>query len=424
MKKCAVLAMTLCLVLSLACPSLAAGAADGRETVVFWQNYTNVDEAAVVYAIVDMYNESQDKYFVEVLSSGDTQKVITAIANNEAPDIYQTSSQNIISFQANGLLASLNSFVEAEGYDLEAYSSKAIEANTIDENLYALPLGINIIQLFYNIDLLEAHGYDGPPETMEALYEMAMAITTLDDSGNIDILGYPLFPFASARQELIYAFGGRWWAEDGKTLTPTSQGVLDSLNMNVSFREAFGIDTVQAFIATANTNRYTEQDMFFAGKQLFRLDGPWLATMAEEYGSEVNFGVTLVPGTEEHPENRGASRFETTSVCIPVNAPNMEGAWDFLKFYTNSEGTKQLLIQLGNLPALKSLWEDPDILALPVFDSFIDALREENGILYPKISDFAKYNSLIEEHLDYVYNGMMSPEDAMNMLNEQAQYLN
>lgn len=420
MKKHLTLALVTVLLLSLLCP--AALAADGsREHVTFWCGYTNTDEVATVQQVVEAYNASQDKYEVEMVSAGsDIQKIIVAIANGEGPDAYQVSNSNLISLVANGLLAPLTPYIEAENFDLGAYSTKAIEAVSIDDQVYGLPFGINIIQMFYNKDLLAAHGYSEPPQTWEELYEMAIAVTTLDENGNIDVLGYPCFPFASARQELIYGFGGRWWAEDGVTLTPNSQGVLDSLNMNVAYRKEYGIDKVQTFLATANTNRYTEQDMFFAGKQLFRLDGPWLATMIEEYNPEVNYGVTMVPGTKDHPEYRGSSRFEATAISIPVNAEHKEGAYDFIKYYTAS---KELVIGLGNLPAVKTLWDDEDVQKIPVFHEFIEALREERGITYPKIKDLAKYNSLIEEHLDYVYNGVMSPEDAMNLLNEQAQIL-
>lgn len=425
MKKNIALLLVCVLLLPLfASAALAEDPAQGREVITFWNSYTNADEAATVKHVVELYNESQDKYYVDMVSAGsDLQKIIVAIANNEAPDVYQTSNNTLTSLVANGLIASLSSFADAEGYDLGLYSGKAIEACSFDGQLYGLPFGINIIQMFYNKDLLAAAGYSEPPKTMEELYEMAVAVTTLDENGNIDVLGYPCFPFASARQELIYAFGGRWWAEDGVTLTPTDEGVIDSLKMNMQYRNLYGIDKIQAFLATANTNRYTEQDMFFAGKQLFRLDGPWLASMIEDYGSTVNWGVTLVPGTEAHPEIRGVSRFEATCLCVPVTAQKQEGAWDFMKFYSNSEGAKELLIRLGNLPACKTLWDDPDILAVPAFDSFIEALRTETGINYPKIAELAKYNSLIEEHLDYVYNGVMDPEAAMKALDDQAKYL-
>ena len=58
--------------------------------------------------------------------------------------------------------------------------------------------------------------------------------------------------------------------------------------MNIDFRSQYGIEKVQEFVATANTNRYTENDMFFAGKQLFRFDGTWMAAMMKNFNSDVD----------------------------------------------------------------------------------------------------------------------------------------
>ena len=177
---------------------------------------------------------------------------------------------------------------EADGYDLGSiYAAQALDSNAVGDVVYGVPFASQIIQMFYNKDILEEIGYSEPPKTMEELYEMAEKATEVDADGNITRLGYPLFPLASARQELIYAFGGRWWSEDGQTLTPDDPLILDSLNMNMKFREKYGVEKVQAFVASANTNRYTENDMFFAGKQLFRFDGPWLATMAADWGPDM-----------------------------------------------------------------------------------------------------------------------------------------
>ena len=394
-----------------------------REKVVFWYSHTG-DEATAFEKAITAYNESQDKYYVEGLSVSDKQKIIVAISGNEAPDVVEVSNQDVLSYANNGLVESLTAYADEEGYTVDdKFSNQALVANTVDDTLYGMPLAAMVIQMFYNKDILAEIGYDEPPKTMEELYEMAIKATEVDENGTITRLGYPLFPLASARQELIYAFGGRWWSEDGMTVTPDDPAILDSLNMNIQYRSEYGIEKVQEFVATANTNRYTENDMFFAGKQLFRFDGTWMAAMMKNFNSDVNYGVALIPGTEEHPELAGTSRYETNSLAIPVVAPNKEGAWDFVKYFTNSDATKQLLIDMTNLPTQLALYEDEDILAQPDFPMFIEALKAENGIQYAKIADLSKYTSLIEEYLDYAYNGMMSPEEAMEGLAEQAALL-
>jgi multiple sugar transport system substrate-binding protein len=163
--------------------------------------------------------------------------------------------------------------------------------------------------------------------------------------------------------------------------------------------------------------------MFFAGKQLFRFDGTWLPTMMQNFGSAVNYGVAMIPGTRARPDLRGSARYETDSVSIPITAVNKEGAWDFIKWITGEEGAKIIVLGTGVTPALKSLYEDSDVLALPAFPGFIEALKEERGIQYAHIADLTKYISLLNEYLDYVYSGQMTPERAMAELAEQAKTL-
>lgn len=391
------------------------------QVITFWYNNTG-DEATIYENAISEYNASQSNYKVEGLSVTDAQKLIVAMSSNEAPDVIKISNQTVTQYQKNGLLENLQPFADSENFDASIYSEQAVNANTVDGDIYALPLDAYTIQMFYNKDLLEAAGYSEPPKTMEEMYEMAVAATKTDADGNIEVLGYPLFPYASARQELIYGFGGRWWSEDSK-VTPDNAGILDSLNMNVKYRNQFGGKALDGFIGTANTNRYTEQDMFFQGKQLFRLDGSWLPTMMKNFNSTVNYGITLIPGTEAHPEYRGTSRFETDSVAVPAMAKNKEGAWDFTKWLCSQEGAKIIDLGTGNLPAVKALYDDPDIIAVPGFAEFIDALKLEQGIQYPAMEDFDEYVSLINASLDTVYSGAATPEDAMKDLTKQSENL-
>lgn len=393
-----------------------------REIVNYWHIHTG-DEAKVEDELIAAFNASQEKYEVVGLSMNDQQKLIVGMSGNEGPDVIFTSNSNLTTYYFNNLLQSLQEYVERDGLDTSQWMEQAMETCTFDGELYALPnAGGVAVQMYYNKDLLEAAGYSEPPQTMEELYEMAEKITTVDENGNIDVLGYPLFPFASARQELIYAFGGRWWDDEGN-LTPQTEGTLESLRLNMEYRKKYGVEQVQAFMGTANTNRYTEQDMFFIGKQAFRFDGTWLPTMIAENNPDLNYGITLIPGTEEHPELRGVSRYETSTLAMPINAKNKDGAWEFIKFVSSYEGSKIMDIGRGATPARYDLQEDPDILAIPGFDVFIEANELGNGINYPKIKDYAKYVSLIDNALDLIYNGYMEPEDALADLAEQCKGL-
>ncbi len=390
--------------------------------VSYWY-YHKGDEAVMMEHVIQRFNESQSQYVVEGFSVPDKQKYLVAMSGDESPDVIELTNSEVVSYQGSGLLENLTAMGNSNGFDFGVFDAPAVDNNSIDGQMYGFPITSVIIQMFYNKDILEQIGEKEPPETMEELYDMAVRATTLDGDGNIDVLGYPLFPLASARQELIYAFGGTWVAEDGLTPTADSQEILDSLHMNLEFRNRYGIDQVQKFVATGNTNRYTPQDIFFAGKQLFRFDGPWLANQIRDNNPDINFGVALIPGTQANPELRGVSRYENTSLGIPVGAKEKEGAYAFASWFA-TEGVKDFLMEIGSLPANKTLFDDEELMACnDVFPSFMEALKTGNGVPSLKMADTAQYTSLIEEYLDYVYNGTKTPEDAMEELQKAASQL-
>lgn len=401
----------------------SSGSSQATSKVTFWY-YHKGDEGKVLESAISAFNSSQSQYKVEGFSVPDKQKYLVAMSSNEAPDLIELSTQDLSSYQSNGLLVDLTALGNKNKFDFSIFSTSAKKANTIGNKYYSLPYATDIIEMFYNKDLLAKIGEKEPPKTMEELYDMAVKATSLDKDGNIDVLGYPLFPLASAMQEGVYAFGGRW-VDEATGLQPTanSQGVLDSLSMNVKYRELYGVAKVQKTIATCNTNRYTPQDIFFAGKQLFRFDGPWLATMIQKYNDKLNYGVTLIPGTKAHPEYRGVTRYENTSVAIPTGATNKNGGWALAKYMVTS-GAQNLLIGLGSLPANKNLYTDKKLLdSNPSFPAFIDALKADKGVQYPKMSSTSQYMSLINTELDFVYNGTKTPKAAMDELETQAKAL-
>lgn len=395
----------------------ASGSGDSKEVteLVLWHTLTGNEEQTMIQA-VDAFNANHDDIHVEALSVSDRSKFVVAMSGDDGPDIIRSSNTTNLGYYKQGLVTGLNSFIENDSFDLSQFRERDLNASRVDGELVIIPCNTYDIQMYYNKDILESLGYTEPPKTTEEMYQMAVEATTLDENGNIDILGYPLFPLASARQELIYVFGGRWWDEEGN-LTPMNQGNLDSLTYNVNYRKQFGIDKVAAFITTANTNRYTENDMFFAGKQLFRFDGPWLPTMMEKFGSTVNYGIVMNPGATE--DLRGSSRLEVGGYAICSKSKHKEEAWQFIKEYTTSESAKIENLGTGNLPSYIPLQSDADMLEVPAFKEFIETLSAKNIILYPTITNLSEYTAVIDEYLDYIYYGQMTPEEGLKGIEER-----
>lgn len=381
------------------------------QKVVYWYTSTG-DEAKNQEQAISAFNSSQSQYKVEGLSVPDKQKFIVAMASDDSPDVVSLLDSEVVTYEAQGMLENLSPYIEKNNFNIKDFSEMAVKSNTVDNNVYGLPYSVNIIQMYYNKAILKAHGYTEPPKTMEELYDMGVACTQTDAKGNITVLGYPLFPLAAVPLEGVYAFGGRWAADDGTTLTPNNPGVLASMNMNLKYRQKFGMKAVQNFVATANTSRYSPQDEFFAGREVFRFDGLWLTPMIKQNKPDLDYGVTLIPGTKADPDAQGSSRLETSSAAISKTAKEKDGAFAFLEHYT-TKGIKTVLLKTSGLPACTSLFNDKEIGAQQDIDVFREAVEKNKGIQFPPIKDATKYKSMINSAYDSVYTGSKTPEKAL-----------
>ena len=100
---------------------------------------------------------------------------------------------------------------------------------------------------------------------------------------------------------------------------------------------------------------------------------------------------------------------------VTANAPDdkMNAIWEFLSWMTlNANTIKTLALQLGYIPVLKSLMDDPDIKNDPVLYGFMNQLKY--AILMPKSPEMGSVWGPIDTAITKIVSGEASIEDALN----------
>ncbi len=103
------------------------------------------------------------------------------IASNQLPTLFRSYFTEPPKFIQQGAVADLSSYFEAAGV-ADVFNPAILDVMSEDGAIYAIPRDAYALGLGYNIPLLEAAGYDGPPETWEELAEMAAALTDRDNN--------------------------------------------------------------------------------------------------------------------------------------------------------------------------------------------------------------------------------------------------
>ncbi len=169
---------------------------------------------------------------------GRTQKMITAIAGNRAPDCVYLNLDLIAQMVDRDALQPIDKYLTPES--IADYDPKVIEAITVKDQLWIFPILRTVAANLVNRDLLEASGWnpDTPPTTWAELEDLAARATKdTDGDGRIDqyglgmVLGGDTLNFSL--WPLLWQAGGQVFSDDGKRAAFNSPAGLEALTFMV-----------------------------------------------------------------------------------------------------------------------------------------------------------------------------------------------
>ncbi|MEM7322856.1 MAG: extracellular solute-binding protein [Actinomycetota bacterium] len=139
-------------------------------------------EFPIITQYADELEECEDgnySFNVQFLDSAEAQDAMRLDGSTGSPEfeIYQGSNSFIIELANSGALMPLNDLIDKYGaeYGLDEIDPAFFEFNSIDGNIYAIPMVSNTMHLFYNEPALAEIGVD-VPTTFEEAFEACAAI--------------------------------------------------------------------------------------------------------------------------------------------------------------------------------------------------------------------------------------------------------
>lgn len=393
------------------------GEAKEKQKVTFWYLWSG-DAAENLEKVISSYNAQSEDYYVEGLSVGDSQKIIAAMAAGNGPDITDDFMGNLGTYANAGIMEPLDSYIEATGYDIDDFVPAAVDACRVDGTLYAMPLNINFMALFYNKTLLAQAGYTEAPKTLEELYEMAVNTTEVAEDGTLITCGFPDFPNVYYMDAFVPAAGGSWYEGFETPASADSEGNALALKLICDYRQEFGVDNVLQF--SAGGKYLDPTDPFLTGNQTFRIDGPWLGKdIVETFQADIDYGVTYVPYPADHPEYAGRANVSSSIFFISAQSKVKDGAWDFMMYLVGKQGQLDFTVANGDFPVRLSVMEEESFKQGYDVDFFAELANSENLIYTPASAKNSEYSTIISEQVELAMNLSQNIETTLNNIYEQ-----
>ncbi|HEX6386128.1 MAG TPA: extracellular solute-binding protein [Anaerolineae bacterium] len=371
----------------------------------------------VLVSLAEQYMDENPGVTVTVEDEPEGGVFQALIAAGNQPDVVVTSLG-----PALGQLAAENALVPLE--DLPGFQElldrvdPAIVEQFSGHNYY-IPIGADVTLMIYNKQLFEEAGLDpeDPPQTWDEFLAAAEAIDNLGP----DIYGTVFWNEA-------LAFGGWYWNMLQPIYLNANQGeclLVNRLGTDIVFDDPeCELDAFFEFTKAAQQFApLTMETNFFSRKigmwpQYGYSWEPNLETAADQamvIGEDVGVAPVPVP-------NEGETSFTTyggRALIIMQTTPERQArAWDFLQFLMEEENNRQFITELGYLPTLLTLREDP-YFQEPARQVFIEVL--ENGVLPQQFSTAETVaNEVQAVYQQTVVEGELTPEEAVEQAAEQA----
>jgi len=284
---------------------------------------------------------------------------------------------------------------------LEPLLEGARAGNRIDGQLWRLPLVADMGLLYYRSDLMEQ-----PPRTPA---ELEATARRLQDTGQVRWgyvwQGRQYEGLSCVFAEMVEAFGGHWGskAEGGAAAGDGTLG-LDQPAAN----QAAGWlrHLVEVGISPAAVASFAEPEAlqsFESGEAAFMRNWPYAWQELQRDGSAVagKVGVTTMVAD---PAGRSAATQGSWGLAVLAGTPHPAEAVAVLQALTGEASQRQLVERFGYTPTLRSLFDDPALVAQrPLLPMLRTALAE--AVLRPITPAYAQLSDILQRQLSAVIAG-------------------
>lgn len=399
--------------------------ADGdaeKTTITFWHTWSG-SEADALQAVVDDFNNSQDKVHVEVLSSQTEDKMLTAIPSGDGPDLVYTADTTCSKWAQAGMLNPIDEFIASSGLDTSNIYDSVYQLGAYDGTQYGIPFTMDSYMLFYNKAVLDELGVE-PPTTLEGLAEISQKAALTDENGDYTRLGYvPDYPWID-RVEIPYLFGAEFYDFDTDQVTCTSDAFKQAIAYKASFYDDYEREKVEKF--KSGFGAYASSDnAFFQGKVVFAIEGEWFENFIDQYAADdFQWDSVAVPVTESHPELAGSGRLQGGMLSVSASSKNPEAAFEVINYLTSDDAYIKFCAAKGSLPTTYSALKSEELTKeAPQLEKFVNSVLEGKAKAFPAVPFSAEYSDEQGLAEEAVYSGEKTVDEALQNLADELQPL-
>ncbi len=306
--------------------------------------------------------------------------------------------------------------------DLDDIAPGMRAALTFDGKLYGIPFRHATSGLHWNAEIFAEKGLDGPPRTMEELIEAAKALTFTRDDGT-EVRGLAIL--SDPPDNIIDV--ARAWDADFITgdlqVTANSDGMINAITALRELFEAGALDQ-SAFFTNDRAGLETGVQQGRFAMTISSMGRNRILNDPEKAASPGAIQTSNVPPAAELAATMPVAPAKTAfwAMVIPANSVNQEHAWSLIRAMSSKESTLMAALN-GNGPVRGSTYLEAAFSENIPYSDAEQRVLSVARLPVPPFDNAARASDILVELSQAAVLGQMSPEEAMNEVQERVEPL-
>lgn len=379
------------------------------EPLTFW--YMGDGDQGVKPIVENFTKETGIKVKIQSIPwSSSRDKLLTAVAAKNGPDVAQMGTSFMSEFVDAGALADISDDVKKTD-DLKStnFFDGSVATTKFDNKYYAVPWYTETRVLYYRKDLLESVGYSQAPKTWEELSDAAKKLAKRGDNMyglNVDA-SEPTFGFMFARQN-----GSKLFDSQDKPLFAQPE-MVDALKY---------LEDIVTSGAAPKTNLGLDISQSFGGKGVVPMfiSGPWMINTVKENAPDIK-GKWAVAELPKGPVNN-VSVTGGANLAVFNSSKKKADALKLINYLAKKDNQIAYFKATNSLPTNKAAWQADTFTSDPIISVFGKQL--ENSQPMPLMKKWDETTQLYMKQWEQVISSGKDIKKAMTELDKETINLN
>lgn len=378
-----------------------ASAASGT-TLNVW---TMEDSTAFTSLVANFTKQTGIKVNVQAIPWGNVNdKLTTAIASGNGPDVVQVGLSELPTFVGAGALLNIKPYLQKHPALQSANYLDGVASNKINpaKKVLSIPWVSDVRVLFYRKDILSQAGISNPPKTWTQLYNDATKLAARGPGQ----YGLYIPQWDSALPvELAWQAGGTVQDRHG-LVTFNTKAFKRAADFYISFYKSKLVPTASDFDQTQG---------FVSGAAPMVISGPYLAGAINGAAPELKgkWGVALLP-----KDKKGTSLFAGSNMGVWYKSKHVNESLRLLDYLSSAKEQLTWYKLANELPTVKSALAGKALRADPNVAVYIKQLQDAQ-LLPPLVPSWGQISQAMLDALNSIVLKGADETSTLAQLNHQ-----